>query len=196
MLVLPPDYPKSIVKSVEKISAKAVTLLEEIITNMLNTEQTSRIKQVSIDQLRLKIRQTETLIRFQNDESTYHPLIGQEKSQFLRAEVQIALLRIFHYHIDNLNRVPIEHLHWSEAERELISVAVMDLGSGFKNTAVYDFENHTKQLEGLTKMFWRGNETVLKRDKQLTKLPSEIMVLYELIALYNLVNQYYHEGGV
>lgn len=195
MVVFPPDYRKSIAQNIKKISEQANNLLETTFSNLLYSEQHARIEQTVIDQLRLKIRQTEALVRFQNDESKYHPLVGQEKSQFLKAEGQLTWLRILHYHLDNLNRIPVNNLSWSEEELRLIHVSVLNLGSGLQNDANYNFEKHEEQLEQITKKFWEDNAVIMKAKEHPSAFPPELIILYELVAIYNLVDKFYHEKG-
>lgn len=195
MLIFPPNYRKSILKNIQKIGDQAAVLLEETFANLLDTELHVRIEQAVIDQLRSKIRQTEALVRFQNDESKYHPLVGQEKSEFLKAEGQLTWLRILHYHVDNLNRIPNYTVLWTKKERALIQTSVNKLGSGLQNATDYNFEKHEQELERITKRFWEDNEAIMQNKEHPTTFPPELIILYELVAIYNLVDKFYHETG-
>lgn len=195
MLVFPPDYRKSILKNTQKISEQAATLLEEIFSNLLDTKQHIRTELSVLDQLRFKISQTETLIRFQNDEAKYHPLVGQEKSQFLKVEGQLAWLRILHYHLENLNRLSVHTVAWSMEERELIHASVGRLRTGLEDKADYNFADHKQQLDQITKKFWEDNAIIMQTPKHQVTIPTELIILYELVAIYNLVDKFYHEGN-
>src|SRR5699024_10610762 len=100
------------------------TILKKTFTHLLDTTvDRGSVAETTIDQLDQKINKTETLIRFQHDESKYHPLVGKEKRQYVKAESQLTWLRMLHYHLDNLNRTPIHKASWTTSERDLIMAA-------------------------------------------------------------------------
>lgn len=192
MFVFPPDYTKNIIGNIQQIKRQAGILLEKSFWYILSDNKNSRVDQDRLDKHYLEINKTETLIRFQNDESKYHPLIGHEKERFLKAESQLGLLRMLHYHVSNLNQISFAELTWSQAEKDLIMLSVMDLGSALQNKKNYDSEKHHEQLKKLTSIFWGENElVVMKNNSDLTLFPPELIILYELVAIYNLVDQFY-----
>lgn len=192
MFVFPPDYTKDIIGNIQNIKRQSGILLEKTFWFILGVEENSRIDQTRLDKHYLEINKTETLIRFQNDESKYHPLVGHEKERFVKAESQLSLLRILHYHLNNLNRMDLHTLSWTRPQKDLIMLAVMDLGNALQNKKQYNSEEHDQQLNKITDIFWGDSEEVMqKSDVHPTTLPPELIILYELVAIYNLVDQFY-----
>lgn len=192
MFVFPPDYTQDIIGNIRNIKRQSGILLEKTFWFLLDSEKNSRIEQIRLDKHYLEINKTETLVRFQNDESKYHPLVGHEKEQFLQAEKQLSLLRLLHYHLGNLNRMPTYKVTWTQPERDLIMLAVMDLGSALQNIKNYSSEKHQVQLKQLTEIFWEDNEEITNKDiAHPTTFPPELIILYELVAIYNLVDKFY-----
>lgn len=194
MFVLPPDYTKEIVGNIQRISKQLGIVLEKTFSHILHsTDGKARVEKTTIDKLYQKITQTETLIRFQNDEAKFHPLVGNEKSQFLKAEAQLTWLRMLHYHLDNLNRLAIHNVSWTPTERDLILLAVTKLAQGLQNEKNYNSEQHQAQLQKLTEIFWEDNEEITKNNAiHPTTFPPELIILYELVAIYNLVDRFYN----
>lgn len=192
MFVFPPDYTKDIIGNIQTIKRQSGILLEKTFWYILSVEKGSRVEQERLSKHYLEINKTETLIRFQNDESKYHPLVGNEKQQFLKAESQLGLLRMLHYHISNLNRLSLNEISWSQPQKDMIMLAVMDLGNALQNKKKYNSEKHQDQLKRLTNIFWGDNEEIIKRsDAHPTEFPPELIILYELVAIYDIVDQFY-----
>lgn len=192
MFVFPPDYTKDIIGNIQSIKRQTGILLEKTFWFILNNQKNSRVEQMRLEKHYLEINKTETLIRFQNDESKYHPLVGHEKEQFQKAESQLGLLRMLHYHVNNLNRMVFDEMTWTKPEKDLIMLAVMDLGGALQNKKYYDSEKHQEQLKKLTTIFWGENEAVVKKSNTDPRtFPPELIILYELVAIYNLVDQFY-----
>lgn len=197
MFVLPPNYRGDIVESIHSIRKQTGVNLQKTFENILYpTKDGSQAIEMMIQHSRQKIRKTEVLIRFQNDEAKYHPLVGKEKGQFLKAEAQLTWLRMLHYHLDKLNQMPIYHVSWTETERELIMRAVNELGDELQEKAFYDREEHEQQLKRLTAVYWENNEEITRTNEiHPTKFPPELIILYELVAIYHLVDRFYEERG-
>ncbi|MGP4105474.1 FUSC family protein [Virgibacillus sp. L01] len=194
MFVLPPDYTKDIIQKIQEIRKRTGVVIEEVFRDILeekdNEIETTDQKQV--DQLDKTIHQTETLIRFQREETKYHPLVGTEKAQFQSAQNHLFRLRLIHYHIDNLINTPLKTISWSREERTDILKAVSELSYSLQNKTNYTSAKHHKQLKQLTEIFWDDNEEITKNsDVHPTTFPPELIILYELVSIYNLVERYY-----
>jgi len=46
----------------------------------------------------------------------------------------------------------------------------------------------------LTELFWEDNEEITKNnDQHPTHFPPELIIMYELLSIYNLVTRFYHQ---
>ncbi|WP_156288465.1 aromatic acid exporter family protein [Oceanobacillus salinisoli] len=190
MFILPPDYREHIAKHVQHISKQTGIVIETLFRIMLENRDPSSLKQKMLYELEEEISKTEILIRFQRDEAAYHPLAKSEREEFHHVESQLSNLRLIHYHIENLIYTPIDNLSWSEEERMVIMKAVRQLVTVFRDPSSYDKENyHEKQYE-LMEVFWEDNAEITRNNEiHPTTFPAELIILYELLSIYELVDE-------
>lgn len=194
MIVFRPDYRKDILDSIQNIGARAGTLLEQTFRTILYDQYTDRkIDGDIIHQLNKEIMKTETLIRFQRDESKLHPLIGGDKNELHMAERQLSYLHDLDYHLGNLINLPLNKISWTSSERAVIMDAVTELADDLQHAADYNSKKHQLQLKNITDLFWEDNEEITKNnDIHPTQFPPELIILYELVTIYNLVDRFYN----
>lgn len=194
IIVFRPDYRKDILDSIQKIGARAGTLLEQTFRTILYDETDApAVDQSGIHQLNKAILKTETLIRFQRDESKLHPWIGGNEEQLHMAERQLAYLHNLDYHLGNLLHLPLNKISWSTSERDIIMRAVKELANDLQHAGAYHSEKHQLQLKNITDLFWEDNEEITKNNEiHPTQFPPELIILYELVTIYNLVDSFYN----
>ncbi|AIF44079.1 aromatic acid exporter family protein [Virgibacillus sp. SK37] len=195
MFVLPPDYKNDIKNNIQSMAKRTGKIIEKVFRDILEDKHDDQdeIEKEMVAELDKKILQTELLIRFQKDEAKYHPLAASEKQQFQKVQDQIVRLRLIHYHMDNLINSPLKDISWSVEERKIILHAVTELTKALRNPAYYQPEKHQMELQQITEIFWEDNEEITKNsDKHPTKFPPELIILYELVAVYNLVDRFYN----
>lgn len=196
MFVLPPDYTQEIIQNIKKASKRTGRFMEKVFRDILDDkrEDDTANKQL-ICQLDQKLNKIDTLIRFQRDESQFHPLVGTDKERFHYAQYHMRQLRLIHYHLDNLIHTPLQTLTWSQAEIQIILEVVTALGQSLQDSSLYDPDEHMEQFNQLIALLWDDNEWVTrKKHPYPTRIPLKLVVLYELLAIYNLVVRY-HTGN-
>lgn len=193
MFVLPPDYTKEIVKNIQSITKQTGVTMEKLFQSLLNNNDPV-INKYQIDQLDKKIMQTETLLKHQRDESKYHPLAGSEKDTFRQAEQKLMLLRLFHYHIKNLTRLPSQTFLLSMEKHKVIDSAASLIVQGLQNTSKFSKSEHQEQEVKLRKLFWEGNVSSGKDVNYSTGFPPELIILYELLSIYSLAESFHQWG--
>lgn len=193
MFVLPPDYTKEIVQNIQEVRKRTGIVVKKVFQDILEGDNRVDINdQKVVNQLDKTIHQTETLIRFQHEESKYHPLVGTEKSKFQHAQNHLIRLQLIHYHLNNLINTPLSTCAWSKEVRAVILNAVTDLSQSLQNKEYYSPSKHQDQLKQLTEIFWYDNEEITKSNKEHpTNFPPDLIILYELVSIYNLVERYY-----
>ncbi|HLS08975.1 aromatic acid exporter family protein [Lentibacillus sp.] len=193
LFMMPPDYTKEISQGLERIAYRTGIAAEKVFHDILDDQhQVIVVEQELTDQLDKMIHQTEQLIRFQKEESKYHPLIGSEQAQFERYQKQLVQLRLIHYHIENLVYTSFDTNEWPSEERTSIANAVTEMAQSLKHPGAFNREKHREQYERLTDIFWDDTEAITTAKKQYpTNLPPELKILYELLSIYNLVERYY-----
>jgi len=196
MFMLPPEYTKEITKRLETIAFRSGIAVERVFQDILDDQhQIIVVEQELTERLDKMIRQTEQLIRFQEEESKYHPLVGSEQTQFRQDQKQLVQLRLINYHIENLVYTLFDTAEWPPEERTDIMNAVTALAQSLKRPDAYDRNKHREQFNRLTEIFWDDTEVITTAKKQHpAALPPELKVLYELLSIYNLVEKYFERG--
>lgn len=193
MFVFPPDYTKEISLNIRTLSKKTGILIEKVFQDILEGQHEDDILDKSlVRRLNNSLLRTERLVEFQKDESKYHPLVGSEKEKFQEIQSKLTTLRLLHYHLDNLIQMPLKSISWTNVERELLLEAISKLSYSLRRPASYSKREHDKQKNHLMKLFWEDNREVLENDNQnLTYFPPELIILYELLSIYNQVDNFY-----
>lgn len=108
-------------------------------------------------------------------------------------ERQLLYLHNLDYHIGNLIYLPLNIISWSKSERDIIMYAVTELANDLHHAADYSSEKHQLQLKNITDLFWEDNEELTKNNEiHPTQFPPELIILYELVTIYNLVDRFYN----
>ncbi|GGA77061.1 FUSC family protein [Ornithinibacillus halotolerans] len=194
MLILPPNYQNNIETGIHKLRVKVgeaiAFVFEEIMDDEKEKKNYNSDKQ--LEEIKPLFYKIEKYVRFQKDESKYHPLLGHDKEAFNTLQDRIQLLRMIHYNLVNLINTPLELTPWSKSEKEHILAVVYQ----FKENLVdrtYQAEENDRMLKQITEMFWEDNEEITKNNDQFpTNFPPELIILYELITIGELVKRYFN----
>ncbi|GAB4072842.1 aromatic acid exporter family protein [Barrientosiimonas marina] len=193
LFVLPPDYTKAITKKLRAIEHTTAVTIEKSFAGIFRQDnQDDTIEQELYDQLADTIQQTETLARFQREETRYHPLVGKEKTEFQRLQYQLIRLQQIHYHIGNLNYSVFKNTKFTASEQRIILDAAYSLARSLKQRITYDEAVHKGYLNQLTDIFWADSEDMAKSKQTPNRFPPDVIMLYELVSIYNLVERYYN----
>lgn len=195
MFVLPPDYREDIAHNVEKNAKLTANVMKEIYTDILVGKANNKSELFELlTTLEKEIKINNTLIHFQKDESKLHPLVANEKAVFQRIENKAKLLQRMHDDLDNLLLTPIHNLNWSEEEKEIIRAAVNELAESLMLESKFDRQTHHENQLHITKIFWEDNASITTSNQSHpTKFPPELILLYELLSFYDLVEQFYRK---
>ncbi|WP_042222601.1 aromatic acid exporter family protein [Oceanobacillus manasiensis] len=195
MFIFPPDYTKNISNSIHRTAIQTGKTIDRVFCTLLKgTKEKEEPLREMVEQLDQEIHQTETLVRFQKEEAKFHPLVGKEKSQFQLMQNQLRSLRLIEYHLDNLISSKFNSIAWSIEERNIILVSVKELAEALKKPDHYQTKRHAQHLKQITEIFWEDNEEITRGDrKHPTSFPPELIILYELVSIYNQVDRYYAE---
>lgn len=198
MLVFPPNYRRDILKSIQSISERAGKMLEQTFhTILFDGDANRQEEQEIVKQLTKEIRKTEKLIHYQRDEASLYPWVRNREAELRMAERQLLFLHNLEFHLNALLRIPFHSIKWSSAERNIIMQAVAELADDLQNSNEYDQETHQQQLKIITDFFWEDSKGVTTSDALHPILfPPEFKILYELITIYDLVDNFFDPGSV
>src|SRR5690625_2376106 len=180
MFILPPNYMKEIDRNVQTI----YTSIGQVLENILHTPETVN---ENLEKLNKKLTKTEELIRFQQEESYYHPLVDSKKESFNIVQKQLRTLRYIHYHLHNLETINYNNLKMTPMNRDIVTKAITELVFHMTDDGWGKMENNEKKLRNLLEMFWSSSHPIENTNTE--KLPQELILLYELISIFYLVKQ-------
>src|SRR5690625_1682685 len=188
LFVLPPNYKNDIIQNMQGISNKTSKIMKQFFYNTLMGNNSHHTNQLLIVQLKRRVQQTEKLIQFQEDEARFHPLLSNEKQLFETIKHKLTHLNLISYHLENLHNTSSKNITWTEDESQIIIRAVSVLSQNIQNITDFDLEKHNIHLNTLMKLFWEKDKKMIQNNQQFPiYLPPELILLYELLSMYNLV---------
>lgn len=193
MFLLPPDYRKLIQKRVESIANQ----LGEQIKESYHTFLYPRVKDNdnqwlnNLLQLDKQIISAEVLTRYQTNDAKYH-FTDEDNDQFKDLKRQLHYLRIMHYHLTNVIDHPKGKLSWRDDEKkELYTISTL-ISNVLNDEGIFQLVNLQENKARLNKLFWQEKQkTHEKNEEMLNKLPFTLVMLYELISILELTEDYY-----
>lgn len=196
MFILPPDYKEDIITHIKKLKKPMAKLMNKVYTDVIDGKTNHKLKSAAIlHKLENKIKKTDMLIQFQKDESKYHPLIASEKASFRSLEKQAKLLQRMLDNLDYFIHQPAQNFNWTEEEKEDIRIAVRDLADSLQQENSFSLETHHESRNKITTMFWVNGANIIKnREHHPTNLSPELVLLFELLTFYDLVEQFHHRS--
>jgi hypothetical protein len=191
--MLPPNYTKDIELGIMKIRRKVGVSITAVFTEILQNEEMKLVRSADlISDLDKSLQKAETLVRFQTDESKYHPLVGLKKQTFLAAQNQLHTLRLIHYHLENLLDTPLHTISWTSEEKNHLLESIYLLNNCLNQEDNFDEEQHENQMNKLAEIFWEDNEQITKNNHEHpTNFPPELIIMYELLSIYSLIKRFY-----
>lgn len=189
MFILPPDYRGEIKEQIQQLVNQTSLITKKVFHQLMEGKQIhSKLKQTTLPNLEKKILKTEGLIRFQKEESKYHPLTPSEQARFQLIQKQLKNLRLIHEHLDNLVNTPIDEIHWTQEEQKIIVDVVENLCKQLLHSKEYNLESLHEAEKQIIEVFIEDNEEIMRENKnRLTKFPPKLIVLYEFISVFELV---------
>ncbi|WP_058306667.1 FUSC family protein [Gracilibacillus massiliensis] len=189
MFILPPNYTKKIMTNINDLLKQTGEELEIILKQVIGKGELTS-KKTEIDRrfstLKNTLDQTDKLLHFQSDESKYHRLDARTKSVFEYEQKNLTRLRLIHYHIGNLINMPIQQVCWSKQECDDIVQMVETLVDFMKYPDHYKASAYRQQVKKLMNQFWESKKP--NEDANHTLFTPEVIILYELLSIYNIVN--------
>lgn len=186
MFILPPNYIKEIGENINKLYKNIGRAVLSIVTFEADPPKNKNKLLVTLDKQILK---TSELIRFQKDETDFHPLVGSNKQDFYIARKQINRLKLMVYHLTNLKNLSLDDVQLTTDEKLLIENAVESLAEHMIHQTDVDLTVHELTIKRLMQTFWLNNNVVTH---ELTEghLPNELILLYEVSALMQLAYEF------
>src|SRR5699024_1541878 len=179
MFIFPPNYIKEIETNLNEI-------YKEMGKSLSFINEKSRMDK-AINSIGKKIDKTEELIHYQVNETHFHPFFQKEEGKQTNLLEKIDHLELIHYHIQNLQPLQIKETAFSDEHIKMIYDALADITTYMQDKNKVNLEQHEIALKNLMSIFWRSSHGKETFNKSL--LPDELVLLYEMISIFNLVKE-------
>lgn len=189
LLILPPNYTKEITLNIQHLSKQTGEAIEKVFRSILvENEEDNRENKTLLEQLRKTTQQTETFLKFEKDESKFHPLVKSDKEFLKQTEKQLNHLRRIHSHLTNVIHTPLLTVTWTAEEKEKMYETAKLIAS-FMQTESGHLTAHKHQIAERIDFLWVENE-LTNQNRLSAQLPPELIILYELVSIYEQVTSY------
>lgn len=195
MFIFPPNYSKTIAANLSKLSKTAGDILQ-IISRKISKQQWNK-KDPSVDlaieesflRFRNELQKTDEFIEFQKEEWKYHRFSEKDKRFFQTEQKKLTTLNLIHYHLENLASTPMKKLTWEKIQSEKVLSTISSLVNVLQNKKQFDLTRHRTEIKEIREHFFANMQPPMAQ----TYFNPEIVIYYELLSIYNLVERLYTE---
>lgn len=189
MFILPPDYQNDARSKVQQLAKNTSLVIETLFQQIIKGNSVSHMKEGILIEMKQDFQKAEQLTQLQHNDVKYYSLNKQKDQDNVELRLQLDELRMIHYHLNRLVHLPLEKLEWTEYEQELILEKVNELVYVLQHPLDFDSDIFQRNKNQLMELFWLDNFTAY-RQESLTEFPPEVIVLYELLSIYEIVDNY------
>src|SRR5699024_1928133 len=104
------------------------------------------------------------------------------------AETELKQLRFIHYHVKNLRDIRLEDTYFNETNKHMIRKAVADIAHYMNGSKEFIPSSNEEKLRHLMESYWATKYA--HNETKHTKLPTELVLLYELLSIVYLVDEF------
>lgn len=180
LLIFPPNFMRDINKNLQTIYYELGNTLLSLIEN----------DDVSIDnninKVNKYISKTVQLVRYEVSDVEYFKLEDRKQTALEEAETELEQLRFIRYHVNNLRDVHLKDTKFNEANRHIIIKVAKDIAHYMTGKLQVIPEKNEQKLRKIMEAYWKSSH-IPPIERETNKLPSELVLLYELLSIAYLV---------
>lgn len=179
LLIFPPNFMKDINRNLQIIyDDLGHTILSLVHEDSRSTEQNMK----KVNKL---IEKTEELVHYEANEVEYFKLEDKKQTELTLAETELEQLRFIRYHVNNLRGIQLKDTNFNNINKHIITNTVKDIayymiGDGQKTPKINE-----EKLRHIMEAYWKTSH--LPAETETSKLPNELVLLYELLSIAYLV---------
>lgn len=180
LLIFPPNFMRDINRNLQKIYYN----LGQTILSLIDNDPSCVEKNINkVDKLIVKTRQ---LVHYEVSEVEYFKLENKKQADLQLAETELEQLRIIRYHVNNLRDIKLVDTSFNEVNRQTIIKAVEHIANYMIQKTDHIPKDNEENLRLIMESYWKSSHQPTKTET--TKLPTELILLYELLSIAYLVN--------
>lgn len=181
LFIFPPNFMKEINKNLGKI----YTEIGETLQSLLQRDEKAVAKQMK--KLQQSVIRTEELIRYEISDAKYFRSDEEKQTAINHAEKVLEKLRFIQYHLTNLQHIRLKDTSFNDEAKQIIRESVASLANFMTNKSDKSPFTYEKKLHEIMDLYW--NEALMPVKKDRASLPNELVLLYELISIFFLVEK-------
>lgn len=182
LLIFPPNFMKDIQKNLSAIYEQLGYTLYTLVEGKQKQNDLHRRK---VNQLLVK---TEQLVHYETSDVEYFRLEDEKQQKLIQVKEELEQLRIIRYHINNLDEIELANTAFTKDHKQTITETITHIAQYMTGDQEMITEENELTLREIMKTYW--NERYLPDDTVITKLPTELVLLYELLSIIYLVNEF------
>lgn len=192
MFVFPPNYHKSIQSQVDSIRRRLSTHMKRCYYELIfaKTPLDQGVSQ-KIGDINKELDRVSLLSLYQKKDLKYHHILEKKEGELLQLKQQIHFLRTIQYHITNIAEQSDRDFEWDEAKRKEIFDTISYFSEVLAGEISFELKSWEKRRKGLYRTFKDTLITVQNRSSQIEKLPGELIAIYELMSIVEIIEDYF-----
>ncbi|MCM3708828.1 MULTISPECIES: FUSC family protein [Cytobacillus] len=195
LLVMPPDYSKSIMKNIHALYRRSGDILLERGLEVFNILKANGTVRDDFQRLIKDIDKTETLCHYQKSEYRFHRFSREDMRDFHFEYKKLAILKQISYHIGNLIFLPPVRPDMEEGRKEFAASVLEDLKDRLYDTGFLITECHHKKISEVTQWFFEQkqlNPGAGLKPRSHHHVQPETAILYEILSIHDLIEELNH----
>ncbi|KAF0819925.1 MULTISPECIES: aromatic acid exporter family protein [unclassified Cytobacillus] len=192
LLVMPPDYSKSIMKNIQALYRRSGDILFKRgheVFNMLESNGTAR---ADFQSLIKDIDKTETLCHYQKSEYRFHRFSREDMREFHYEYKKLTILKQISYHIGNLVFLPPGRPDMESERKNLAASVLEDLKNRLYEPDFLITDSHYKKISEVTQWFFeqkQQNPGAGLKPRTHHHVQPETAILYEILSIHDLIEE-------
>lgn len=181
LLIFPPNFMKEINKNLRNIYID----IGHTLFSLLQSDE--KIIDKKMKKLQNSISKTEELIRYEISDAKYFRTDEEKQTAISHVEILLEKLRFIQYHLTNLQPIRLKETIFTEEHQQIIRDSVEALASYITGKSEVNPFHYELKLREIMDSYWIEGLTPNEADQ--VELPKELVLLYELISIFYLVNK-------
>lgn len=195
LLVMPPDYSKSIMKNIHALYRRSGDILLERGLEVFNILKANGTVRDDFQSLIKDIDKTETLCHYQKSEYRFHRFSREDMRDFHFEYKKLTILKQISYHIGNLIFLPSVRPDMEEGRKELAVSVLEDLKDRLSDPGFLITECHFKKISEVTQWFFEQkqlNPGAGLKPRSHHYVQPETAILHEILSIHDLIEELNH----
>lgn len=178
MFIFPPNYQKVIAQHLQQINRHLGKALQ-------THEQRVEMKK-EIAATKSLLDTTKQFILYEVNETHLRPFIDKNEEEQTNYLNKLEYVELLYYHLQNISTIQLKETSFSNEQQGLIQTSMTEIANYFlKGRPINAI--HIEKLRHLMNHFWRNDHE--KETFSTSLLPDELIILYEVISIYALIEE-------